>query len=172
MLVLEKSDFALPTIMDQKLRNYLSMYPFQQIQTYIFAFGMKNTSIYFDKKDKCKFDTEIAAFLPVAQSRNHPIIFIGYYKDKAERKRVAKCLNKWYGNLPIILMKQNNPGLVLELVSRMYQSKIAYTDIKASNIVNVSQYVPPTDLLVLHYVAHSKKPRMGYNSISSLYLYI
>ena len=171
MLVLEKSDFLVLPIMQQKLKNYLFSFPFQNLQTYIFAFGIKDTSIYF-KGDKCNIDLEIANFVPFAQTKNHPIIFIGYAKNKKERKKMYKCLTKWFGNFPIIFLKSKQPGLVLELISRQYQSKIAYVDSKASNIINVSQYVPAIDLFTIHYIAHSKKYKYGIRSISQLYMYV
>lgn len=171
MLLLEKSDFLVLPIMQQKLKNYLFSFPFQNLQTYIFAFGIKNTSVYF-QKGKCKIDLEIANFVPFAQGKKHPIIFIGYAKNSKERKKLAKCLTKWFGNFPMIFLKVKQPGLVLELISREYQSKIAYVDSKASNIVNVSQYVPAIDLFTIHYIAHSKKYTYGIRSISQLYLHV
>jgi hypothetical protein len=173
MLILEKSDFAMPTIMNQKLTNYLTLFPFQQIQNYIFAFGMKDVAVFFNSKKKCNFEIDVASFIPVAQSKNHPVLFLGYYKYKKERTKILKCMRKNYGNLPIILMKDNQPGLVLELISRLYSSKIAYTDSRSSNLINVAQYVPATDLLLTQYIKHSKKNSfMGYNSLSHLYMYI
>jgi hypothetical protein len=172
MLELEKEDFNFPMLMEQKLANYLIQFPFQQIQKYIFAFGMKNTAVFWDSKKKCQLDLEIASFVPVAQMQNHPVLFIGYAKDSKTKKKIAKCITKFYGNMPIIFLKKNNPGFVLELISQMYDSKIAYTDSRASNIIKVSQYIAPSNLKVIHYVAHSKKARLGFRSISQLYMYI
>ena len=97
---------------------------------------------------------------------------MGSQPEKKERQKIFKCLTKWFGHFPIIFLKVKQPGLVLELISREYQSKIAYVDSKASNIVNVSQYVPAIDLFTIHYVAHSKKYKFGIRSISQLYMHV
>ena len=172
ILVLSKYDSMNTTLLYNKIATYCDFFVAGALSTYVFVFGAEKTIMYTEK-NKCKVDPEARHFIPHASVLGHPVVIVEYQKSSSKIKRIKKCLDKKIFNIPKIIVKHRaHIGMVMECISRYFQSKVIYIDDNPENIMLSSQLVQPPNLLTLHYTKYSKSGKTTFNSLAGLYAYL